>query len=141
VTRTFIRHYVEMVVVMFVGMAIVWMPAKPILSALGTSSADLHDAPAAYLLAMATSMSVPMVAWMRYRGHGWQPSLEMAASMYLPTLLATVLLAIGLVTDLGSLMLIQHNVMLPAMLVAMLLRREEYSRPHAAHKAQLEVAS
>jgi hypothetical protein len=37
------------------------------------------------------------------------------------------LLGAGLVEDIGTLLAVEHAVMLPAMLVAMLLRREEYS--------------
>jgi hypothetical protein len=69
-TKHFIRHYVEMVVAMFLGMAILGVPAGWTLSALGTSMHALHsDAPALMLLGMAVTMTVPMVAWMRYRGH------------------------------------------------------------------------
>ncbi len=82
------------------------------------------------LLAMGISMTVPMVAWMRHRGHGWRPSNEMAASMMVPTAGVVGLLGAGLVTDVGTLLMIEHVVMFPAMLVAMLLRSDEYS--HAA---------
>lgn len=138
-TRTFIRHYVEMVVVMFVGMAILWLPAEATLHVAGSSSdAFSKSAPAGYLVAMATAMSIPMVTWMRWRGHRWQPSLEMAASMYVPTALAVGLLAAGAVTATGTLLVIQHNLMLPAMLVAMLLRREEYSsHSHGTHAVEV----
>ena len=85
-TRQFIRHYVEMVVAMFGGMLVLGIPAELGLRAIGTSSSQLQiDAPAVALLGMAVIMTVPMVAWMRHRGHGWQPSNEMAASMFLPT--------------------------------------------------------
>ena len=79
------------------------------------------------LLWMAFTMSLPMVAWMRYRGHAWAPSWEMTASMFIPSFAAIVLLWFGLVEDRGALMGIQHVAMFPAMLLAMLLRREEYS--------------
>src|SRR5918998_147959 len=55
----------------------------------------------------------------------------MAASMMIPTGGVIVLLGAGLVDDVGTLLMVEHVVMLPSMLVAMLLRREEYS--HAAH--------
>ena len=83
------------------------------------------------LLVMATSMTVPMVAWMRYRGHGWAPAAEMSAAMYAPTAAALVLLWTGLVKDEHTLLMIQHIAMFPLMLVAMLLRRDAYS--HIAH--------
>ena len=127
-TRHFIRHYVEMLVAMFAGMVVLGGPALLALGAAGITSAELRsDAPAAFLLGMGISMTVPMVAWMRHRGHGWRPSNEMGASMMLPTLGVVALLGAGLVTDFGMLMTIEHTVMFPAMLVAMLLRREEYT--------------
>jgi hypothetical protein len=63
---------------------------------------------------------------MRVRGHSPRPCAEMAAAMVVPTLVALGLLGAGLVTDGGALMGIEHAVMAPAMLIAMLLRRQEY---------------
>jgi flagellar biosynthetic protein FliP len=51
----------------------------------------------------------------------------MAASMFLPAFAVIALLWGGIVEDIGGLLLIEHVVMLPSMLVAMLLRRDEYS--------------
>jgi hypothetical protein len=130
----FARHYLEMVVAMFLGMAVLGLPGEAALRAIGSSSHQLRvDAPALALLAMAFIMTVPMVAWMRYRGHGWTPSMEMAASMFLPTFGVIALLGAGLVTDYMTLMGLEHVVMLPSMLVVMLLRYEEYSCAHGAH--------
>ena len=81
---------------------------------------------------MAFSMTVPMVAWMRYRGHGWAPAADMTAAMFLPSFAAIALLWTGLVENTDTLMLIQHVVMFPAMLVAMLLRLDEYTG-HPGH--------
>ena len=83
---------------------------------------------------MAVVMTVPMVAWMRHRGHGWTACVEMSASMFLPTFAIVALLGAGIVTAFGTLMMLEHVVMLPSMLVAMLLRREEYTG-HAHHHA------
>ena len=142
-TRHFIRHYVEMLVAMFVGMFALGMPAVAGLGALGMSSAELRaDAPALLLLGMGVTMTIPMVAWMRYRGHGWAASNEMAVSMLIPTAGVIALLGGGLVTEIGALLAIEHVVMLPSMLVAMLLRREEYTQGdhHAPHAVPAAVA-
>jgi hypothetical protein len=134
-TRRFIRHYLEMIAVMFAGMGVLTMPALAALGAAGVTSGELRsDAPALLLLGMGLTMTVPMVAWMRYRGHGWAASNEMAASMLIPTAGVIALLGAGLVDDIGALLAIEHVVMVPSMLVAMLLRREEYSR--AGHHDQ-----
>jgi hypothetical protein len=139
-TRHFIRHYVEMLVAMILGMAVFALPADATLLALGTSSGEFYeDAPARMLLGMALAMTVPMVAWMRYRGHAWQPSMEMAASMFIPTFGVVALLASGLVEDSATLLAIEHAVMLPAMLIAMLLRRDEYTSAHG-HSLHESVA-
>ena len=42
--------------------------------------------PTQALLAMATGMTIPMVAWMLYRGMGRKNAYEMAAAMVLPVL-------------------------------------------------------
>jgi hypothetical protein len=126
--RRFVRHYIEMVAAMFLGMLVLGAPVLVALGAAGVSSAELHnDLPAVMLLGMGVTMTVPMLGWMRYRGHGWQPSAEMAASMMVPTFGVTALLWAGLLTDIGALMTIEHLVMLPSMLAVMLFRREEYS--------------
>jgi hypothetical protein len=50
--RRFIRHYIEMVVVMFAGMVVLGIPGEGLLRAIGSSSSELQDnAPAVALLA------------------------------------------------------------------------------------------
>jgi hypothetical protein len=128
ITRHFVRHYFEMVAAMFLGMAVLGLPSIAALGSVGMDSSELRsDAPAMLLLGMGLTMTVPMVAWMRYRGHGWRASNEMAAAMLVPTLGVIALLGAGLLEDIGTLLMIEHVVMLPAMLLVMLLRREEYS--------------
>jgi hypothetical protein len=127
-TRHFVRHYAEMVGAMFLGMGVLFVPAVAGLAAAGMSRSELEaDAPALLLLLMAVSMTAPMVAWMRYRGHGWPASAEMSAAMMVPTFGLIALLGIGLVEDIETLFLVEHVVMLPAMLVVMLMRRDEYT--------------
>ena len=129
-TAAFIRHYIEMVAVMFAGMIVLGLPGEAALQAMGSGTAELtDDAPAVVFLGRAATMTIPMVAWMRRRGHRWQPTLEMAASMVLPTLLAIALLAAG-AAGFDSLMGLEHVAMLLGMLVAMLLRVDEYAGHH-----------
>jgi hypothetical protein len=94
------------------------------------------------LLGMATTMTVPMVGWMVYRGHGRRANVEMSASMVVPTFAVIGLLAAGVVTDLGVLLIIEHVAMLLSMLGAMLLRSDEYrSHTHRRHGDALTGAS
>jgi hypothetical protein len=125
---TFIKHYIEMVIAMLLGMVVLGMPLTMGLEAVGIEAGAWDEtAPELMLLGMAFTMSVPMVAWMRYRGHGWAPAWEMTASMFVPSAAAIMLLWGGVVEDSQALLMIQHIAMFPAMLVAMLLRRDEYS--------------
>ena len=78
-------------------------------------------------LSMAVTMTVPMVAWMRYRGHGRRANTEMSASMFLPTFAVIGLLWAGVLEDIGALMVLEHVAMLASMLGVMLLRPAEYT--------------
>jgi hypothetical protein len=127
VPKQLIRHYVEMVVVMFTGMAVLGLPAAWAMSGMG-----IDDTPALMLVRMATTMTLPMVGWMLYRGHGWRPNTEMSASMFLPTFAVIGLLSADLLTDVGALMAIEHVAMLLAMAAVMLLRPAEYTHGAAA---------
>lgn len=135
------RHYVEMVVVMFAGMIVLGIPAEAGLKAIGTSTSELHDdAPALVFLGMAATMTVPMVASLRYGGHTWRLCLEMAASMIIPTLAAIGLLWAELI-GFGTLMMLEHVAMLAGMLIAMGLRPDEYTCGHQHHGAQEPVTA
>ncbi|MFC5748958.1 hypothetical protein [Actinomadura rugatobispora] len=120
-TRHFFRHYLEMVAAMFVGMAVLGGAVR--LAGVNLSAAR-H--PELVSLEMAFDMAVAMIVWMRYRGHRWTPTLEMAGAMFVPALALFPLLWTGVITA-GSLLMIEHVVMLPLMYALMLLRREEYS--------------
>jgi flagellar biosynthetic protein FliP len=130
-TAHFLRHYLEMVVAMLLGMVVLGIPGDMLLELAGV---DTHAA-GVLLIGMATYMTVPMVAWMRHGGHGWLPSLEMSAAMYVPTFAALALLEAGALGDAHAAMAVQHVVMFPVMFGVMLLRRSEYTatgRPEPA---------
>jgi hypothetical protein len=141
-TRRFLRHYVEMVVAMFLGMVVLGVPAGWALRAVGSSWSELTtDAPALMLLGMALTMTVPMVGWMRYRGHGWRANTEMSASMLVPTFAAIALLQASVVDEVGVVLVVEHVAMLLGMLGAMLLRPTEYTHHHADAHVGLQMAA
>ena len=86
---------------------------------------------------MGASMSAPMVAWMRYRGHPWSDGLEMTAAMLVPmfALVLPVELGVaGYVPGLseGSLMVLSHVAMIGGMAALMLYRFDRYAHGHHA---------
>jgi flagellar biosynthetic protein FliP len=124
----FVRHYLEMVAAMLLGMVILGLPAVAVLELFGSSLGELEsEAPAAYLVGMAVTMTVPMIAWMRHRGHRWAPCAEMGGAMFLPAFVALGLLAVGIVTDFHALLMLEHVAMFPLMLLAMAARYREYT--------------
>jgi hypothetical protein len=135
-TKRFVRHYAEMVVAMFLGMGVLSMPAEWAMNFAGTGWSEIGDA--AMFLLMATTMTVPMIGWMAYRGHGRRPSAEMAASMFLPAFAVVGLLWAG-IGDTVGLMVLEHLAMLLCMLGAMLLRPAEYTH-HRGHGAPAAAA-
>jgi hypothetical protein len=120
------RHFVEMVVAMFVSMGVfaaAWAGGEAL------TGLSFPHAPEAMALRMAFDMSVGMVVWMRYRGHGWAPTLEMVAAMFAPAALLAPLSMAGAISG-HVLMIATHVAMLPLMLVVMLRRRAEYGHAH-----------
>jgi hypothetical protein len=81
--------------------------------------------PVQALLVMAVSMTVPMLAWMRYRGHSWRDSLEMASAMVLPVIPFVLLVAFDVTK--GSFCQLYCLATVLAMLGVMFYRRDEYS--------------
>ena len=118
----FVRHYLEMVVAMLVGMVVLGRAEDLVWPA-------VHVGGDVGVMIMATNMAVGMGAWMRFRGHSWRGIAEMSASMYVPFAVLLVPLWLGLIGS-GFLMLAGHVLMFGTMLVAMLLRRSEYSCKH-----------
>jgi hypothetical protein len=84
------------------------------------------DSSEAMAMVMATDMTIAMTAWMRFRGHGWRPCIEMGAAMYLPFLALFVPMWAGLLS-VADMLLWGHVLMLVAMAGAMALRPQEYA--------------
>jgi hypothetical protein len=79
--KTFLRHVFEMIVAMMLGMVVLGMTFRAIhLAVFGTAFDDAwHEHTELAVFAMTFNMTLPMVAWMRHRGHAWERCGEMAA--------------------------------------------------------------
>ena len=133
-----VRHYVEMVVAMALGMVVLHPLWAVGLDALGLEGV-LHHA-TVMAMVMATDMSLGMGAWMRFRGHSWRPIVEMSATMYLPFAVLLPPVWAGAMSG-GVMITAGHLLMLPSMFALMLWRRDEYGRGHLGpcHAELLDV--
>ena len=119
----FWRHFGEMILAMGVGMLV---GCAIYLTAIGmTFDEALVRHPITILIVVAIGMTVPMVAWMRHRGHGWRSCSEMAAAMVIPVIPFLCLVWFG-VTD-SALCGGYCALSVAAMLALMHYRRSEYS--------------
>jgi hypothetical protein len=121
-TIHFLRHLLEMVLAMMVGM---FAGAAVFVSALGiTVEEAIQDHSVSFVIVMAFSMTVPMVAWMRYRGHAWDRSLEMGAAMVVP---AIPLICLSVADVVGPICGPYCLLSVLAMVGVMVYRRSDYS--------------
>ncbi len=132
--RRFAIHYVEMLAAMGVGMLVLGMGAEALLGWLDVE--PVAEGTVAETMWMATTMSVGMAVWMRYRHHSWSSTAEMCAAMYVSFAVLYPPFWAGLLSGDGV-MMIGHTLMFPAMLLVMLRRWDEYSAGHRAHENSL----
>jgi hypothetical protein len=128
----FTLHFFEMCMPMCIGFALgdliyFWAADK-----FGYSE-PFSELPVLSVLVVTFTMTVPMVAWMAYRGMPQRPIAEMAAVM---PILAAALLVVGWlsVLPMRDLALLEHGLMMPAMLVPMFLRLDLYTSRHSRHQ-------
>jgi hypothetical protein len=126
-----VRHFVEMVLAMMVGMAVLGVVVRMMCAALGDSE-FLLDRPGLRAPLMAMNMSIGMAVWMRHRGHGWAPIAEMSAAMFVPVAVLIGPFWAGVLSG-ATLLSAMHVLMLPAMVIAILHRRDEYAHNHHPH--------
>jgi hypothetical protein len=123
-------HFLEMLAAMMIGMA----AGKPVflaITGLSSTSQASRLYPWQSVLAMAVSMTVPMVAWMLFRGHGRRNSAEMAAAMLVPAIPFIILCSLDVLAG-GTANGIYMVLSTLAMLALMLYRRAVYSMPMPA---------
>jgi hypothetical protein len=111
------------------------IPASSSLAAVADSETVLHNA------VMDFFMTVPMLAWMIVRRHGWRHSLEMGVAMIAPIAAINLLCSLGAVEYLPWLANASGPAMLLGMLAAMLYRRDHYTSKagHSAHVTQPQI--
>jgi hypothetical protein len=128
----FLRHLAEMTVAMLLGMV---AGAVAFFYAAGMAPEEaFRRVPVLFCVVIGLSSVLPMVAWMRHRGHDWGSCSEMAAAMALPLAPIFALYWLGLVPGTETCGL-YCAAMIPAMLAAMLYRHDRYAG-HVGHAAR-----
>lgn len=124
-TARFALHYFEMCAPMCVGFAVgdllyFWAAGR-----FGYSE-PFAQLPELSVLVVTFTMTAPMTAWMLFRGMARRATAEMTAVM---PVLAAGLLVLGWLAVLprADLALLEHGLMMPAMLVPMLFRLDLYT--------------
>jgi len=121
-TFHFVGHLLEMTFAMMVGMV---AGAAVFLTAVGmTVDEGLRRFPELFVLVIAFSMIVPMVAWMRHRGHSWRSCSEMAVWMVVPAIPLICLRLAHVIT--GPVCGVYCVLSIVVMVLVMLYRRSEY---------------
>lgn len=127
----FVWHFVQMAVVMLLGM----LPLGFILAALGQSNLSARS-PETYALAMMASMVIPMAAFMRIRGHSWERTAEMSGAMTVPSAVLLAASLLGLIPQKAALSITAGGMGIPmwaGMLGAMFFRWRDYAQHHHNH--------
>ena len=119
----FLRHYLEMVAAMLVGMVVLGGALRGGLALAGLQYPTRY--PELPALEMAGTMSAGMMVWMRHRRHGWASTLEMTGAMVAPAVALIPLLWLGVIAG-DALLTLEHLAMFPLMFVVMWRRRAEY---------------
>ena len=140
--RTFLRkvghflwHYVQMCMACCVGGVTLGIAFFGGAALLGYPDL-IVQAPVLSTLVLGIILTVPMVAWMRFRHHGWRPTLEMGSATMGLGIVMIVLGMVGLVPVSGMFEWMTR-LACPVMLIPMLMRLNLYTggMDHHAHAA------
>jgi hypothetical protein len=123
----FLRHLAEMAVAMTAGMVLLDQVWRVAFSALGAVTFGAR--PDVSAVVMATSMTIGMTVWMVHREHSAAAVAEMGAAMYVPYLVPLVPYWAGVVPG-DAAVAAGHVLMMPAVVLAMLHRRGDYTHFH-----------
>ncbi len=132
----FSLHFLEMLLAMMAGMPIFSL-VRSLIPASSSVAAAFKAGTISYSITMTVFMTIPMVAWMIVRGHGWRHSAEMGFAMCAPVAAVIVLRLLGADANLPWLGNASHLGMFLGMLIVMLYRRDHYTgkASHSAHAA------
>lgn len=125
-TGRFLLHLLEMLIAMQIGMGLFHLMLGLIRTY--SSSRALEAGTFLHAIVMTVFMTIPMVAWMIFRGHGWRHCVEMVVAMIAPVAFIGLLCQLGIDAYLPWLAGLSTPLMFLGMILAMLYRRDHYTR-------------
>lgn len=132
----FLLHFLELQIPMGLGALVCYLLGR--LVPASSSFATVYR-PGTYLFTTGDILflTVPVVAWMITRGHGWRSSLEMAVAMFAPVAAIIVVGQLAGFAYLLWLITAMYPAMCLGMLVYMLYRRDHFTGRvgHSTHVA------
>jgi hypothetical protein len=131
----FVLHYLEMCMACCVGGVTLGVAFFGGATLIGYPDL-IVQAPVFSTLALAIILTVPMVAWMRFRHHEWRPTLEMGSATMGLGIVVITLGTLGFIPPSGMFEWVT-SLACPVMLVPMLYRVRLYAggMHHHAHAA------
>jgi hypothetical protein len=131
----FLWHYVQMCIACCVGGVTLGFAFFGGAALIGYPDLILQ-APYFSTLMLAIILTVPMIAWMRFRHHEWRPTLEMGSATTGLGIVMIAMGALGLVSVSGMFEWVT-SLACPVMLISMLMRLNLYTggMDHHAHAA------
>jgi hypothetical protein len=112
------RHFLEMCIAMCLGVAGTTLVLNSVLSDVRAQS------PGPSLVAISVAISLPMIAWMRFRGMPWRPILEMTL---IGVAVVVVVASLGVIPAATVAVGTVCGLECAGMLVAMLFRLDLYT--------------
>jgi hypothetical protein len=91
------------------------------------------------LLAIGINLALPMAGWMRFRGHEWRPTLEMASTSIILAILLIGAAWLGFLSK-SSMLEWLRSLACPVMLAPMLFRLDLYTGHHTGHEQHAHAA-
>ena len=125
-TGRFLLHLLEMLIAMQAGMMLFHLMLG--LLRLFSISRAFESGTILHAVTMTVFMTIPMVAWMIFRGHGWRHGVEMVIAMIAPVALIGLLCQLGVDEYIPWLAGWSTPLMFLGMILAMLYRRDHYTR-------------
>jgi len=133
-------HFLELQIPMGIGALVCYLVVRLIS---GAASFSMAYQPGTFLFAVGDVffLTVPVIVWMIFRGHGWRHSLGIAVAMIVPVAAIMVLGPLTAYDYLTWLLTAGYPAMCIGMLVYMLYNRDHFTEPvvHLQHSASSAV--